>query len=356
MTFHIQYPQVIPPRKPEGHQPAAPRFTLRWERPVGELVCQYCAIQGADLDWDSQSAFLERVEASFAQPDGPSAHEVMRFRDEAGVINAVAVGYWTDATAHGRWAAHSDFSRWFASDHRLDDPNIGYWREQIHVPYDRHETIYSAPGYRIGLARTEGSVIVPMTTNGYFGAARDRIPLSAIDALESPLKGNPPSARMVASQGRRLRVSTPHNLCALRSGQYWEGAGTEQHDDYVENLQPKLMRGMDYLVGHKRETGTLSLRIMSNLDAEGGERAETSVLAYFLSLEQLEAWAKSHQTHLDIYRHAIAMNRKHKEAREVVTWHEVFIMPASSSFEYVNCHPRTGVLPFFPLLAPSSPE
>ena len=63
------------------------------------------------------------------------------------------------------------------------DP-IGYWKETIAVPYDRHETIYSAPNYRIGLARTPGSSIESMTTNGYFGAARDRIPISAIDPLE----------------------------------------------------------------------------------------------------------------------------------------------------------------------------
>jgi hypothetical protein len=74
------------------------------------------------------------------------------------------------------------------------------------------------------------------------------------------------------------------------------------------------------------------------------DRAGTSVLAYFLSLGQLEDCAKSHETHLDIYHHAIAMNRKFKEKREVVTWHEIFIMPATASFEYVNCHPKTGVV------------
>ena len=33
----------------------------------------------------------------------------------------------------------------------------------------------------------------------------------------------------------------------------------------------------------------------------------------------------------------------------MVTWHEVFILPAASSFEYINCHARTGFLPFFTL-------
>lgn len=141
-------------------------------------------------------------------------------------------------------------------------------------------------------------------------------------------------------------------MTALRSGQYWVNAGPEQLGDYQENLQPKLMRGMNFLLDNKEDTGTLALRVMTNLDGDGKERAETSVLAYFLSLDQLEDWSKSHVTHLDIYRHAIAMNQKFKEKREVVTWHEVFVMPAATSFEYVNCHSRTGVLPYFDLLEP----
>ena len=349
MVFHIEYPRIIPARKPEGHEPRAPRYTLRWEKPVAGMVSDYFAIQGNDLTWDDERAFFDRVTAAFAAPDGPGAHEIMRFRDEAGETNAVVVGYWTDPTANGRWFASSELSSWLASDERLSDPAIGYWRETISVPYDRHETIYSAPWYRIGLARLPDSAIVSMTTNGYFGAARDRLPISAIDPLESPLRNQPPVAKDVSSRGRRLRVMTPQNLCALRSGQYWEGAGKEQADDYYESLQPKLMRGMDFLTEHKAETGTLSLRVMTNVGPGGQGRSETSVLAYFLSLEQLEAWAKSHETHLAIYGHAIAANRKFKEKREVVTWHEVFILPAASSFEYINCHARTGVLPFFTL-------
>ncbi|MGY4505799.1 aldoxime dehydratase [Bradyrhizobium sp. GM24.11] len=350
MVFHVEYPRIVPARKPEGHEPAAPRYTLRWEQPIAGMISDYFAVQGDDLDWETQRSFFNRAIESFSAADGPTAHEVMRFRDEAGEINAVIVGYWTDLTAHGRWSASSPFVAWLSAGDRLAEPTLGYWRETISVPYDRHETIYSAPWYRIGLARMPGSSIVPMTTNGYFGAARDRLPISAIDQLESPLKNQPPVAKDVASRGRRLRAVTPHNLCALRSGQFWEGAGKEQAEDYHESLQPKLMRGMDYLVNHKAETGTLSLRIMTNVEQDGRERAETSVLAYFLSLEQLEAWAKSHETHLAIYGHAIAANRKFKEKREVVTWHEVFILPASSTFEYINCHPGTGVLPFFPLL------
>jgi aldoxime dehydratase len=347
MSFHVQYPRLLPERRRPGHRPAAPRFTLRWADPVATIVSQYHGMQRLDRDQSWQAAFFDRVVASFAEDDGPAAHEIMRFEDDAGHVNAVVVSYWTDATRHARWSAQSSLSLWLDDDARLAD-EAGYWRETIAVPYDRHETIYSAPHYRIGLGRLPGTGIEHMTTNGYFGAARDRLPISAIDALESR-DVDVPQAGMISSRGRRLFAQAPLNMTAIRSGQFWEAAGSEQLEDYTDNLEPKLARGMQHLAEHPRDNGTLSLRIMTNLAADGSTRRETSVLGYFFALDRLEAWAKSHETHLDIYRHAIAMNRLHGEKREVVTWHEVFIMPGGTGFEYINCHGSTGLLPYVPI-------
>lgn len=343
--FHIEYPRLVPERRPSGHQPAAPRYTLRWQSPPPILISQYHGMQVENDSWTVLSRFIKRMTDSFAEADGPSAYEVMRFTDEAGYTNVVVASYWTNGTKHARWMANSTFSQWLTDDERLFE-EAGYWNETIAVPYDRHETIYSGQHYRIGLGRLPGTKIEPMTTNGYFGAARDRIPISAIDPLDSPYAATSLPAHNVESKGRRLFAAVPLNMTALRSGQFWESAQPEQLADYVENLQPKLMRGMDYLTQHKGQTGTLSLRVMTNLAEDGTPRRETSVLAYFLSLAQLEDWAKSHETHLDIYWHAIAMNRKYSDRREVITWHEVFLMLGGTTFEYINCHPRTGLLPF----------
>lgn len=348
MVFHIEYPRVIAARKPPGHQPAAPRYTLRWDNPPPILISQYHGMQVEEDDWGVLSTFVSRVTASFDDTNGPSAHEVMRFSDEAEHTNIVVASYWTDGSKHARWMLNSNFSQWLRDDERLSD-TAGYWNETIAIPYDRHETIYSGCHYHIGLGRLPGTTIVPMTINGYFGAARDRIPISAIDYLDSPYSIEPPLIKMPESKGKRLFAAVPLNMTALRSGQFWESAQSEQRGDYFENLQPKLMRGMNYLTQHKDKSGTLTLRVMTNLSEDGMSRRETSVLAYFLSLAQLEDWAESHDTHLDIYRHAIAMNRKYGDRREVITWHEVFLMLGGTTFEYVNCHPSTGLLPFAPL-------
>lgn len=348
MPFHIQYERTVPARRPEGHQPAAPRFSLRWKRPVTSLVSVYFGIQSRDLTWATEHEFYTLIKQHFEYDDGPEAYEIMRCQDDADYTNGIVVGYWTDATAYSRWLLRSGFRAWFDSEDRLES-EYGYWFEPIVVPYDRHETIYSGPEYRVGFSRTPDTVIVPITDNGFFGAARDRLPISAVDVLESPYGTDPIPREQRDGAGKHLLVQVPHNTTILRSGQYWEGAGAEQHEDYMDRLQPKLNRGMAFLTNNKSETGCLSLRVMTNLNEDGTPRAETSVLGTFSALQKLEEWAASHETHIEIYRHAIAMNRLYKEKREVITWHEFFVLLQGNSFEYVNCHPATGMLPYGPV-------
>jgi hypothetical protein len=67
-------------------------------------------------------------------------------------------------------------------------------------------------------------------------------------------------------------------------------------------------------------------------------------------LQNLEDWAKSHPSHLAIYTGAIRHAKKFGEHRKFRTWHEVSVLKeGEASFEYVNCLPRTGVIPFLEL-------
>lgn len=43
------------------------------------------------------------------------------------------------------------------------------------------------------------------------------------------------------------------------------------------------------------------------------------------------------------------MNRKFKDKREVITWHELFVLQAGAAFEYTNCNSVSGLLPYFDL-------
>jgi aldoxime dehydratase len=345
MQFDVQYSRTVPARKPEGHIPTAPRYNVRWEHPVHTIISDYIGIQAIDLPSRAQAAFFAGARRGFDEVDGPDSFEKMRCVDEQGFTNAVVVAYWTDPVQHARWNRNSSLIAWFRHPDRLTGP-VGAWRETAVVPYDRHETVYSERYHAAGVALTKGASFASITTNGYFGAARDRLPISAIDTLESPFADTIPAARLHRGFGQRLRLSVPVNTISLRSGQYWGSAVGDQLKDYAENMRPRLMRGMEHLVSHRQETGTLSLRIMTNLDEHGTEQCQSFIYAHFLSLAPLEEWAKSHATHLAIYKHAIAMNRLHRENRQFVSWHELFVLPGAE-FEYVNCEPRTGLLPFF---------
>lgn len=345
MSFHIEYPRTIPAQRPGEFAPAAPKFHLRWNAPLTTVVSDYIAVQRTPADFGTERAFFKRTRDAFASAWGPDCFDEVRHTDEAGSTNSIVIAYWTDITRYAIWKHQDAFNTWLASPER-EKENVGYWRETLTVPYDRIETIFSEPYYRAGIARTKGSELEPMYTAGYFGAMRDRLPISAIDPLASPYGESVPQGEFLGASRARIRIDVPPNVVNIRSGQYWEKAEGDQLDDYCTNLQPKLETGMAYLKDHAATTGCLSLRALVTLDQEGNELKETSKHGYFLSLGQLERWAAGHKSHLDIFKHALAMRRKYRAARSVVTWHEVFVLGTTPSFEYVNCHAGTGLLRF----------
>lgn len=346
--YHVEYPRTVPASRPSSHRPAAPRFSLRWRRPVPEFITVWFGLQGADATTPEGKGFTARMRSYFEENGGPDSFEVFDCVETPDMPGVAVVAYWTTYQRYETWLTRSAWRGWWDDAERVNE-GLGYWREELSCPYDRHETIYSDPEYRIGLGLTSDSVIVPITTNGYFGAARDRIPLSAINELPGPDLDS--TIATFTESGRRVMLSVPENVTVLRSGQYWHTSEPEQADDYEQMMQPLLDRGMDYLQNNS-ETGCLSLRRLTNLTTDHERRRETSILATFRSLDTLEQWSAAHHTHLSIYRHAIAMKRKYGARRDVVTWHELFVLPHGNRFEYLNCHETTGLLP---LLSPNNP-
>lgn len=78
-------------------------------------------------------------------------------------------------------------------------------------------------------------------------------------------------------------------------------------------------------------------------------RRETCSSGFFRSLKDIEQWASKHKSHHKIFHgahsHALQFG---KEAFKMRTWHEVSALkPGEVTFEYINCYPRTGLIPFF---------
>ena len=74
-------------------------------------------------------------------------------------------------------------------------------------------------------------------------------------------------------------------------------------------------------------------------------------MAYFLvGFAHLEAWSKSHPTHFAIFNSFMTLAQRLGNAVTLRLWHEVATLPMDGArLELVNCHGRTGLLPFLEL-------
>jgi aldoxime dehydratase len=278
--FHPIYERVISARRPPNFTPPSVRYSLRWRRPVPELVADWFGIQGPELGSPASRDFVERIRTALSGDFSPDAIEIMVCpRDEAGRPVTIVVAYWTSTSAQANWSVGGDWAQWWESPDRLHD-GVGYWRETLVCPYDRLETIYSQNTYRIGFGRTPGSEIVKITDNGYFGAARDRLPISAVDEVKFPLGVAVRYDDSIDPRGRRVLVFTPLNTLVMRSGQFWHNSELEQAQDYESSLRPKLDRGMDYLAAHP-DTGCIYLRQMINVEDDSSSDARLRCMPCF---------------------------------------------------------------------------
>ena len=178
-----------------------------------------------------------------------------------------------------------------------------------------------------------------MQEHAYWGGARDRIPLSQVDAM------TPVGTLKVVGQGTHFRVIPAENVCLIRSGQDWSGTEGEQRRMYLEDVEPVLRTGMDYLRDDGREIGCFANRYMTLVDRDGKALEKSYGMSWWRSLADLERWAESHPTHLAIFGAAMNYLRKVGAAAQLKLYHEVTIAAASEQyFEYCNCHSKTGML------------
>ncbi|WP_256590216.1 phenylacetaldoxime dehydratase family protein [Pseudomonas sp. Irchel 3A7] len=160
------------------------------------------------------------------------------------------------------------------------------------------------------------------------------------------MQGHKPEAAASNDDTSRVRLAGRQNLCLMRSGQDWAATRDKERNLYLHDIQPVLEEGMTYLRDQGRSLGCLSCRFMSVLDTTTGEPLEKSFgLAHFDELAHLEAWAKTHPTHLAIFGGFMRYVRTLEFQIALRLYHEVSVIPADAQcFEYINCHPGSGLL------------
>ncbi|MEJ7686971.1 MAG: phenylacetaldoxime dehydratase family protein [Variovorax sp.] len=340
---HLVCPRTRTRRIDDDYAPPYPCWSARGSSSVKQVVMGYFGVQSQGKVMQGKAcAALMKITASFNEKDGPKHHDVAHFVDAQGYDNMLAIAYWDDPAVFTRWRDLSTVDAWWTSDERLQD-GIGYFREIVSPRVEHYETMFNTPDRLEGIGVAMGAMSGDIQEHGYWGSARDRIPLAQTDAL-SPVG----SLRVVAetpAHGKRIRVAGHDNVAIIRSGQEWTETQGKERELYLQDMEPVLREGMDFLRDRGTAIGCYSNRYMTHLDASGKPIEKTFGLSLWRSLGDMERWSESHPTHVAIFGTFMRIVQELEFQLKLRVYHEVSVLkPDEQEYEYINCHPKTGLL------------
>ncbi|MGO4003378.1 phenylacetaldoxime dehydratase family protein [Pseudomonas fluorescens] len=335
---HLRKPRIAPGGPAENYEPPFPAWSARFDPLIGQVVMAYFGVQGRDSVGLKD---LEPVSDLFRADDAPAHWDTAYCIDAQGFHNCMAIAYWSDVDAFNRWRTGSGFALWWDDAERATG-ELGWFMEVVCPTVDRFETAFSSPERAEGVAHLAVCMSEPIIEHAYWGSARDRLPVAQVD----PLRMSAEPAVVDTRRGKRVRVQGRSNLCLIRSGQDWSDTSEQERDLYLNEMSPTLLAGMDFLRDQGREIGCLNCRFMQVLDSNTGQALEKSFgLAYFDELSNLERWAKTHPTHVAIFSGFMRYVQTLNSQVQLRLYHEISVIPAGAQlFEYVNCHPESGLL------------
>jgi len=278
---------------------------------------------------------LKNIVIAFETDNGPGHWDRARYLDEAGFTNVISVGYWDVPDQFDTWFGRHGVG-W--ANGSIAENAVGAFVEILRPSTDRFETLFSSNDPE-GVACLADGFSDPVQEHAYWGGARDRIPISQIYDM-APL-GTP---RIVA-EGSHQRIIPHENICLIRSGQDWSATQAEERRMYLEDVEPVLCAGMDFLRDTGLEIGCFANRYMTVVDSSGRPTEKTFGMGWWESLAALERWAESHPTHLAIFGAAMKYLGTMGPSAKLKLYHEVTVAAADEQhFEYYNCHSKTGML------------
>ncbi|MEV4313833.1 phenylacetaldoxime dehydratase family protein [Actinocrispum sp. NPDC049592] len=295
-----------------------------------QVVMAYFGVQHASAE---PPAVVTTALARLASTAGGSSRERAHYVDEAGYHTTLEIRYWTDPAEFSSWLADNDF--WTVGP---ANPEAGFFLEVVRPPIQRFETLFSndrVEGVAVAADRLSGEI----QEHGYWGGARDRIPLAQSDTLA------PTGAVSAGFSGDLVTIVPNGNLCLIRSGQEWTETDGDERRMYLEEVEPVLRAGMDFLRDDGLPVGCYANRYVRVLAADGNETDKSFGLSWWRGLEDLETWAESHPTHVAIFRAALKYLSTMGPAARLRLYHEVTVAePTETRFEYLGCHKGTGLL------------
>ena len=310
---------------------------------VSHLIFAMIGIQSPHAAEREQ--FASKIVALCDTSGGPGRVERCAFIDNAGVPCEMILTYAIDREAHRSWWHSEPVQSWWASCVDKANADTGYWREILSTDKDRFN-------YAAGVEDKVGSAAVlplaPSKTFGYWGSYRDRLPASKEDSFDSKFSDVPPILSQ-QTKGRRVSVSIPDNLCLIREGQAWGNCSPEEKTVWDEQMAAVVDEWVGFLASDPHVTGCLSVRQCNELELDGGAQPKQCQIAFLLSLGHIEHAARTHIAHLAVHKAFVKMYREPSFDPKMHVWVEVHILKKDDlDTEYVNCHEKTGLIPFFP--------
>lgn len=334
---HLQCPRLHPRKVTDDYTPPYPATVARYPQDVKQLVMAYFGVQypaGAPAPAAATRA-LQGVASAFGGDKGPGHWDRAQYQDAAGFTNVITIGYWRDATVYADW--FSQFGSSWASD-AWSDGHIGTFTEVLRPAVDRFETLFSAEVLE-GVAAVSSGLSGEIQEHAYWGGLRDRIPRAQTHDLA------PQGMPKVMVQGLHQRVIPSENMCLIRSGQDWTETDAGERRMYLDDVEPVLRAGMDFLRDEGLPIGCFANRYMTVIDANGHPVEKSFGMSWWRSLGELEQWAESHPTHVAIFGAAMKYLGTLGPAAKLKLYHEVTVAAADEQhFEYYNCHAQTGML------------
>jgi aldoxime dehydratase len=333
---HLRTARTRHKRVPEDYAPPYPSFVARHNASVARVVMAYFGLQYKGAAPAGLAEALDRVTGAFRAPDGPGHWDRAYYVDEAQYTNVVSVAYWDDPARFDRWLPAAR-EVWTGEGQTAN--GLGTYIEVLRPSVEGYETLFSSLGRPEGIAALAEGMSAEVQEHAYWGGMRDRIPLSQTSNMA------PAGASRLMRDGDRVHVTPQDNLCLIRSGQDWSDTDAAERKMYIEDVEPVLREGMDFLRDEGLSIGCYANRYMTVLGGDGRPTEKSYGMSWWKSLAALERWAESHPTHVRIFGAAMKYLSSLGPAAKLRLYHEVTVARANEQFfEYLNCHDKTGML------------
>ncbi len=340
---HLVCPRSNRRRIKDDFVPPYPAWTARGDESISTVVMGYFGVQ-----WRGEAArtaalsALQEIDSSFQIQNGPHYRDYAHYVDQAGYDNLIAIGYWITPDSYNIWSDSAPVVSWWSDEAKFTG-DLGFFREILLPTSDRFETLFSAPDQMEGVGIALGSRSADdIQEHSYWGSMRDRLPVSQTDKMES-------AGHLVLHEGgetaRRIGLIGHDNIAVIRSGQDWTNTKGHERDLYQNSIEPVFRKGMDFLRDEGQPIGCYVNRYMMCVDVQGNPMEKSFGLSHWRSLEDMEAWAEHHPTHLAIFGTFMKTVQELEFKLDLRLYHEVSVVGASQQFyEYINCHPATGLM------------